>query len=644
MKSFFNNLRFILPPLRTANGTLESIMKLFSSVLKLRINANFLFAGGLILLMLTNSVIASQNVLVEAEGFDHLGGWVIDQQSMDQIGSPYLLAHGLGIPVVDAETTVTFEQTGNYHLWVRTRDWVAPWNAPGSPGKFQIMIDGKVLPTLFGTEEADWHWQDGGIVNISYQKIKIALHDLTGFDGRCDALLFSRQIDFTPPENGESLANLRRKLLNLPDKPQNAGNFDLVVIGGGMAGTCAAISAARLGLQVALVQNRPVLGGNNSSEVRVHLNGEINLPPYPALGNIVKELDSNKRGNARPADYYDDEKKIHIVFAEKNLHLFLNTHAYEAETQGQNIVAVIAKNIRTNQELRFQASLFVDCTGDGTVGYLAGADYRMGRESRAETGESLAPEMPDKMTMGTSVQWYTVETDSTVPFPDCPWALQFTEKTCQPLTRGDWNWETGMNRNQITETESIRDHAFRAVFGNWSFLKNHSHEKAKYANLKLTWVAYIGGKRESRRLLGDVILQQQDIEEARPFPDASVTTTWKIDLHYPDPENTKHFPGREFRSIAKFKKIDPYPIPYRCFYSRNVPNLMMAGRNISVTHVALGTVRVMRTCGMMGEVVGMAASLCKKYQTNPRGVYQNHLDELKALMTRGVSKKDVSEK
>jgi len=619
-------------------------MKLFSSVLKLRINSNFVFVWMLLSSITTTSVLASQNVLVEAEGFDHLGGWVIDQQSMDQMCSPYLLAHGLGTPVVDAKTTVTFEQTGKYHLWVRTRDWVAPWNAPGTPGKFQILIDGKVLPTLFGTEGANWHWQDGGIVNVADKKVRINLHDLTGFDGRCDALLFSSQTDFTPPDNGDSLATLRRKLLNLPDEPQNAGNFDLVVVGGGMAGTCAAISAARLGLQVALVQNRPVLGGNNSSEVRVHLNGEINLPPYPALGNVVKELDSNKRGNAQPADYYADEKKLSIVRAEKNLHLFLNTHAYRVETKGQRIVAVIAKNIRTNQELRFQAPLFADCTGDGTVGYLAGADYHMGRESHAETGESLAPEKPDKMTMGTSVQWYSVETDLPVPFPNCPWALQFNEKTCQLLTRGDWNWETGMNRNQITEFEYIRDHALRAVFGNWSFLKNHSLEKDKYANRKLTWVAYIGGKRESRRLLGDVILQQQDIDESRAFPDASVTTTWSIDLHYPDPQNSKHFPGREFRSIAKFRKVTPYPIPFRCLYSRNVPNLMMAGRNISVTHVALGTVRVMRTGGMMGEVLGMAANLCKKHQTTPRGVYQNHLDELKALMTRGVGKNDLSEK
>ena len=242
------------------------------------------------------------------------------------------------------------------------------------------------------------------------------------------------------------------------------------------------------------------------------------------------------------------------------------------------------------------------------------------------------------MTMGSSVQWYTIETIEPSPFPECPWALRFTEASREHATRGDWNWETGLNKDQINEFESIRDHAFRAVYGNWSFLKNHSKDKARYANRKLSWVAYVAGKRESRRLLGDVILLQQDVQEQRPYPDAFVTTTWSIDLHYPDPKNTEHFPGREFKTICKTPRIKPYPIPYRCFYSRNVENLFMAGRDISVTHVALGTVRVMRTCGMMGEVVGMAASVCKNRGTTPRGVYTEHLAELKNLATRGVGK------
>ncbi len=581
---------------------------------------------------------AGRHVLVEAESFDEVGGWFVDQQFMDQMGSPMLLAHGFGVPVADAVTRVTLPGAGAYRVWVRTRDWVAPWGVSGAPGRFQLLIDNKPLETTFGIGGAAWHWQDGGIVEIKSKQTQLALHDLTGFDGRCDAIFFSSDPDFVPPAEGDELTVFRRKMLGLPDTPRDAGQFDLVVVGGGIAGTCTAVSAARLGLEVALIQNRPVLGGNNSSEVRVHLNGQINLPPYPALGDLVRELDPGNRGNARPAAFYNDDKKLRVARAEPNLRLFLNTHAYGVEKDGDRIVAVIARNTKTSEELRFPAFLFADCTGDGTLGFLAGAHYRMGRESMSQTGESMAPEKADAMTMGASVQWYSIETDEPSPFPECPWALQFSEASCEHATRGDWNWETGLNKDQITEFEAIRDHGLRAVYGNWAFQKNHSKDRDRYANRKLSWVAYVAGKRESRRLLGDVILQQQDVQERTEFPDAFVTTTWSIDLHYPDPKNTKHFPGQEFKTICTQPHIKPYPIPYRCFYSRNVENLFMAGRDISVTHVALGTVRVMRTCGMMGEVVGMAASLCKKHGTTPRGVYEDHLPELKELATRGVGK------
>ncbi len=575
-----------------------------------------------------------ETVLIEAEQFEDLGGWVVDQQYMDQMGSPVVLAHGLGEPVQDAVTTVEFPVAGTYRVWVRTRDWVAPWNVPGAPGRFQLLVDGKPLGTTFGTEGDPWHWHRGGTIEMGEQRATIALHDLTGFDGRCDAILFTNDLDFTPPNEADALAAFRKRLLGLPDEPEHAGRYDLVVVGGGMAGTCAAISAARLGLDVALIQNRPKLGGNNSSDVRVHLGGNIHQLPYPALGGVVRELDSGGHGNAQPAEEYDDAKKLRIAGAEENLHLFLNTHASEVETENGRIVAVVAQNVRTGRRLRFTGHVFADCTGDGTIGYRAGADYRYGRESRAETNESLAPEKADRMTLGASVMWYSVETAERTTFPECPWAVQFNRENYQRAISGDWNWETGFRVDQIEQIERIRDQGLRAVYGNWAYQKNRQGGQTRYATRKLAWVAYIAGKRESRRLLGDVILQEQDIVKGRPWPDASVTTTWTIDLHYPI--QSDQFPGQEFRSRAEHVQIKPYAIPYRCFYSRNVENLLMAGRDISVTHVALGTVRVMRTCGMMGEVVGMAASICKQHDAMPRDVYETHLDELKALMTRGV--------
>ncbi len=590
-------------------------------------------------MVLLAAPVSAQSLLVEAEAFRYAGGWVTDQQSMEQVGSAYLLAHGMGVPVADAKTEVTVPAAGEYRVWVRTRDWVAPWNGKGAPGRFQVMVNGKALGVAFGTSGAAWHWQDGGTVDLAAGKAELTLHDLTGFDGRCDAVLLTKDQSLRPPDGGEALAKLRRALLKAPAQAKNAGEYDLVVVGGGMAGTAAAVSAARYGLKVALIQDRPVLGGNNSSEVRVHLGGNINLPPYPALGAVVDELDPKReKGNAQPAANYDDEKKLAVVKGERNISLFLSTRATRVEKSGTRIAAVIATDLATGAELRYTAPLFVDCTGDGTIGALAGADFRYGRESRAETGESMAPEVPDQLVMGTSVMWYTEDAGKAVSFPETPWAIQFNDATSQHATRGDWNWETGQNRNQVSDLETIRDHGLRAVYGNWSFQKNRAKDKEKYANLRLSWVAYVGGKRESRRLLGDVILTQMDVEQQRLFPDAAVTATWSIDLHVPDPKNAAQFQGEEFRTVATFGKKAPYAIPYRCLYSRNVPNLFMAGRNISVTHVALGTVRVMRTTGMMGEVVGMAAAVARKHDATPRAVYENHLDELKAMLSRGAGK------
>ena len=408
-----------------------------------------------------------------------------------------------------------------------------------------------------------------------------------------------------------------------------------------MAGTCAAISAARLGVKVALIQDRPVLGGNNSSEVRVHLGGRINLPPYPALGNLVNEIGPAKGGNAKPASYYEDQKKQDAVAAEKNISLYLNFRANQVEKNDGLISAVFATNVENAKQLRFEAPLFADCTGDAAIGALAGADFMIGREEQSEYDEPTAPQTKDKLTMGSSVQWYSEESSKPTLFPVITWGLNFNEKSVQVKKLGEWNWETGMQYDQVEDFERIRDYGLMVVFSNWSYLKNQFNENQSFKNSQLKWVAYIAGKRESRRLTGDLVLREQDVTNAVNYQDASVPTSWTIDLHYPDPQNTKFFPGEEFLSIAKHKPIYPYPIPYRCLYSRNINNLFMAGRNISVTHVALGTVRVMRTTGMMGEVVGMAAAICKNHRVLPRKVYEKYLPELRELMVKGTGRSDI---
>ncbi len=601
----------------------------------------------ILLTALTISLLAyskpKDSVFLEAENFAQKGGWVVDQQFMDLMGSSYLMAHGMGVPVADAITAVTFPATGEYTAFVRTFNWTSPWFDGQGPGRFHLLVDGQPSGPVLGTSGNKWMWQKAGKVTINKKETVVGLRDLTGFNGRVDAICFTKD-NTPPPDEPEALAQFRKKQSGIPEEPENAGAFDLVVVGGGIAGTTAAIAAARLGLHVALIQDRPVLGGNNSSEVRVHLGGRIKMEPYPALGDVVREIGPSRGGNAQPAEYYEDEKKMKMVRAEENISLFTSYRAYDVKMKHSRIKKVFARHIETSRELVFTAPLFADCTGDGTIGFLAGADYAMGREGRDEFEEPTAPEKPDKMTMGASVQWYSTETEKPVSFPVFQYGVEFNEENAEKVTMGEWTWETGMNLDQIDDFERIRDYGLLVIFSNWSFLKNFSSVKKAYENRQLEWVAYIAGKRESRRLMGDLILKEQDITGYKVYPDAAVPTTWTIDLHYPDPDNTKHFPGREFKSIAVHKKIHPYPIPYRCLYSRNVDNLFMAGRNISVTHVALGTVRVMRTTGMMGEVVGMAASLATGYQTNPRGVYKHHLGELKALMEKGVGRYETENK
>ncbi len=573
------------------------------------------------LVMAASVATAADEVLVEAESFEQHGGWSLDTQFIQEMGSPYLLAHGLGKPVADATTEVTFPATGEYKVFVRTKDWVARWGAEGSPGKFQLLIDGKPLKETFGTKGKDWSWHDGGTVEITQEKVKLSLKDLTGFDGRCDAIYFTTDANAIPPNEGAVLPPWRRDLLGLKDEPEVRKGYDLVVVGGGYSGMGAAISAARMGCKVALIQDRPVLGGNGSSEVRVWAMGLIRRGEYPRIGEIIEEFADKATKSPGRAEEFGDEKKEQVVQAEKNIDLFLNHHAYKVDKEGGKIGSVTAFDTRTSQHTRFEGKLFVDCTGHGTIGYLAGADWEMTPEGR----------------MGMSNMWTWGENDKPTEFPETPWALDLTMKDFPyPVDHhGQWFWESGFDKDPLQDAEAIRDWNLRAVYGAFNAMKNRDG-KDKHRTAELTWVAFVGGPRESRRLMGDLVLTQDDIINKKKYDDGTVPSTWSIDLHYPKKQFAKKFPDNPFISIAehdfRIDRMFGYPVPYRCFYSRNVPNLFMAGRCISVTHEALGTTRVMKTCGMMGEVVGKAASICVAEDCLPRDVYEDHLDELKKLL------------
>jgi hypothetical protein len=512
---------------------------------------------------------------------------------------------------------------------VRTKDWVAPWKAPGAPGKFQLVLNGQPLAETFGTKGAEWFWHDGGMVTLAEKRATLALHDLTGFDGRCDAIYFTSDLNETPPNDSAPLSAWRKQALGLPAAPEDMGEFDLVVVGGGYGGMGSAISAARMGLKVALIQNRPVLGGNGSSEVRVWSQGLIRRGKYPHIGEIVEEFADRATNSPGVAEEFGDEKKEALVRSEKNIRLFLNEHVYAAETLGGKIISVTALNTTNSREKKFRGRFFVDCTGHGSVAFLAGARY----------------EIEPKDLLGMSNMWVWSNAPAPQSFPETPWALDLTmadfpypkkgRGNMKEQGHGEWFWESGFNKDPIKDLELIRDWNLRAVFGAFNAMKNRDG-RAEHLNAKLDWVAYVGGPRESRRIVGDVMLTHEDIVTKRDFPDGCVPSTWSIDLHFAKDEYAKKFPDNPFISVAKHdQRIDKqfgYPIPYRCLYSVNVPNLFMAGRDISVTDEALGTVRVMKTIGMMGEVVGKAAYVAAKHDCTPREVYQKYWSELDTLM------------
>ncbi len=572
---------------------------------------------------------AADRVLVEAESFQRHGGWSLDTQFIDLMGSPYLLAHGLGKPVADATTTVTFPAPGTYRVWVRTKDWVAVWKAPGTPGRFQVLIDGKPLAEEFGTKGAEWFWHDGGTVTVGAKQATVALKDLTGFNGRCDAIYFTNDLKETPPNDTAPLSAWRKTALGLPAQPQDMGEFDLVVVGGGYGGMGSALSAARMGLKVALIQNRPVLGGNGSSEIRVWAMGLIRRGKYPHIGEMVEEFaDKAKNSPGLEAEFGDAQKEA-LMRAEKNISLFLNEHVYAAETKNGKIASVTSLDTRTGKEKKFRGKFFVDCTGHGNLAHLAGAKY----------------EIELKDLLGMSNMWVWSQADAPQSFPQTPWALDLTmddfpypkkgRADMADKGKGEWFWESGFNKHPINDLEQIRDWNLRAVFGAFNAMKNRDG-KAEHVKAKLDWVAYVGGTRESRRIVGDVMLTVEDIVTKKEFPDGCVPSTWSIDLHFPKQEFAKKFPDNPFISIAEHdRRIDRqygYPVPYRCLYSVNVENLFMAGRNISVTDTALGTVRVMKTIGMMGEVVGKAASIAVRNNCSPRDVYTFHWAKMDALL------------
>ncbi|WP_422080399.1 FAD-dependent oxidoreductase [Ulvibacterium sp.] len=564
-----------------------------------------------------------QDILIEAESFDNPGGWVVDPQFEQQMGSPYLLAHGMGQPVKNAKTKVKFDAKGGYHIWVRTKNWVpGNWEAPG---RFRLKVDGKRVGKVLGLRSG-WGWEYVDSISVTTREINLELVDLTGFNGRVDAIYFSTEKK-EPPASEKKLAEWRKTIKAEPNAPPRTESYDLVVVGGGIAGCAASIAASEQGLHVALIHDRPVLGGNASEEIRVHT-----LGIYGNFERILRKLDTEHYPNGSADAKLDQKKRDDNVKSYENIALFLNHRAYDAKTEDNTIQYVDARHTSTGERIRFTAPRFIDSTGDGWIGYWAGAEFSYGRESVdtygedwEEHGELWSPKEPDNAVMGSSVLWGSKETDREHTFPEVPWAMPVARQYAK--VAGEWQWEFSRpDLNQIDDAEEIRDHMLRAIYGSFYNAKQDS----TYAKRKLEWVSYLVGKRESRRLVGDHIFTFKDAKEGRKFPDVVVVETRDVDIHYQTVLEDEENP--DFISEALFYKTPEYYIPYRSLYSRNISNLFMAGRNFSCSHAGLGGPRVMRTTGQMGAAVGLAAALCKKYNVGPREIYTGYLNEYLALI------------
>ena len=416
-------------------------------------------------------------------------------------------------------------------------------------------------------------------------------------------------------------------------------SYDVVVAGGGMAGICTAIAAARGGARTALVHNRPVLGGNASSEIRMHICGADchgKRKNARETGIIEEILLENRIRNPQHSFSILDTVLWEKVKFQENLELYLNTHVLEAEVEDDRITSILAHQLTTEKWFRFQGKIFVDCTGDASLAVQAGARTRMGREAAAEFGESHAPEKADRGTMGNTLMFCARDTGEKSIFRRPSWAYELTEEDLRGrghseiadavgnygVDSGYWWLELGGTQDVIADGEEIRDELLKYLYGIWDHIKNKGDHGAD--NYELEWVQFLPGKRESRRIEGDYMLKQQDLEEAVPFDDVVAYGGWPMDMH--PPGGFLH--DGSATDYLHLKKV--YGIPYRCYCSRDISNLMMAGRNISATHMAFGSVRVMATCAVGGQAVGTAAAMAVREGCTPREIGR----EIKKLQQR----------
>lgn len=418
--------------------------------------------------------------------------------------------------------------------------------------------------------------------------------------------------------------------------------YELVVIGGGISGVCAALAAARHGICTALLQNRPVLGGNASSEIRVNINGAArhaekgreNLLETGIMREIELEV---KSVNPEHSFSILDTVLWRKCSSQPNLDLYLNTQFTSCRTEDNKIISVSAIQLTTETEYEFIAQLFVDTTGDAVLAYESGADWTIGREAKSQYQEEHAPEKANPYTMGTTIMFTTKDVGHEVEYVKPDWAYSFDEEMLKNrkinmLNHGYWWVEVGGDDELavIDDAEKIRDELYKWAFGVFDYIKNSGKYEAK--NLALDWICSVPGRRESRRILGDYVLNENDVYEGRRFEDAIAYGGWSMDDHSIGGIRSKAVD--QGGTIWHQLKSEIYTIPYRSIYSRNIQNLYVGGRAISASHMAMTSTRVIATCGVIGQAIGTAAYFAVRKQLSPKEVGIHYIHELQQELKR----------
>jgi len=573
-------------------------------------------------------------IWIDALDFDTKGGWKVDTQFVHLMGCGYLIAaNEPGIPVEDAKTTISVPKKDTYRIWVRDRNWLRPH----SPGKFSLLVNGEDNGVILGAQPSDaWVWEIAGDFELEGD-VELTIKDLTGYCGRFSSIVITNDFDYVPTREIERMNKERAKIKGLDTSVKYCGDYDVIVAGGGPGGVPAAIASARKGMKTLLLQNRPVLGGNGSSEIGITFDGAgVGSVRETGIAEEIRRLRDHEPEAA--GDWTRALEKL--VAAEENLTVVYNTHVCDVEMENETTIrGVIALDILNLTKTSYTGKIFIDCTGDAWVGYYAGAKYRFGREAEYQHNEYLAPKIADTQTMSGCIRGdkkvFFTETDSPAPFTAPDWVPKLPKtdaefgRLIKDPKRLAWWMEAPNIYDDMWDGEETRDALFLVILGYLDFFKNHWSEKEKAAKLQFNFASIINGRRESRRLIGDYILTQDDCTSGRKFDDGISYTGWALDIHHPD----GIYSGKEGPLYCSRFARRPH-VPYRCLYSKNIDNLMFAGRNISTTHIAMGTTRVQNTIATLGQAVGTAASMCIRLGETPRGIYERHMSELQQTLLK----------